>query len=45
MNDAFEIEYIRNLNTNNIRVKLAREMDIKKYQYCILNKGGIKYLF
>ncbi len=37
-------EYIRNLNCNFVRVLLENQPDQKKYQYCILDRGGMKYL-
>lgn len=37
-------EYIRNLNCNYERIMLEDCVDDKRYQYCILCRGGIKYL-
>ena len=37
-------EYVRNLNRNFERIGLENEADCKRYQYCILFRGGIKYL-
>ncbi len=37
-------DYIRNLNRNYERVLLEKGTDCKRYQYCILFRGGIKYL-
>lgn len=37
-------EYVRNLNRNYERVLLDGQTDCKRYQYCILVRGGIKYL-
>ncbi len=37
-------EYIRNLNKNYARILLDDDADYKRYQYCILFRGGIKYL-
>ena len=37
-------EYVRNLNRNYERVLLEEKTDCKRYQYCILVRGGIKYL-
>lgn len=37
-------EYIRCLNKNYIRIMLDPVEDWGRYQYCILSRGGIKYL-
>lgn len=37
-------EYVRNLNRNFERILLDGQADCKRYQYCILFRGGIKYL-
>lgn len=37
-------EYVRNLHSNYERVLLEKKPEEKKYQYCILNRGGIKGL-
>jgi len=37
-------EYVRSLNKNYARVLLDNDADCKRYQYCILFRGGIKYL-
>lgn len=37
-------EYIRNLNRNYERILLERSADCKRYQYCILDRGGIRHL-
>ncbi len=37
-------EYVRNLNCNYERILLDKKPDEKRYQYCILNRGGIKGL-
>ena len=37
-------EYVRNLNRNYTRVLLDNDVNYKRYQYCILFRGGIKYL-
>lgn len=39
-----QTEYIRNLNCNYERILLNRKPEEKKYQYCILSRGGIKGL-
>lgn len=39
-----QTEYIRNLNCNYERILLDRKPEERKYQYCILNRGGIKGL-
>lgn len=39
-----QTEFIRNLNCNYERILLDSKPEEKKYQYCILNRGGIKYL-
>lgn len=42
--DRLETEYVRNLNCNYERVRLAEKPQENRYQYCILNRGGIRYL-
>lgn len=37
-------EYVRNLNCNYERILLDKKPEEKRYQYCILNRGGIKGL-
>lgn len=37
-------EFIRNLNCNYERIQLDQKPEEKKYQYCILSRGGIKGL-
>ena len=37
-------EYVRNLHSNYVRLKLEEKPEEKKYQYCILSRGGIKGL-
>ncbi len=37
-------EFVRNLNSNYKRILLDRKPDEQRYQYCILNRGGIKGL-
>ena len=37
-------EYIRNLNRNFVRVRLDEQPDRKRYQYCIMDRGGLKHL-
>lgn len=37
-------EYVRNLNCNYQRLELKDEPDQKRYQYCILERGGFKHL-
>lgn len=39
-----ETEYVRNLNCNYVRVLLQEKPEENRYQYCILNRGGIRYL-
>lgn len=39
-----ETEYVRNLNCNYVRILLQERPEEKRYQYCILNRGGIRYL-
>lgn len=38
------VEYVRSLNCNYERMLLAQKPEEKKYQYCILSRGGIKGL-
>ncbi len=37
-------EYVRNCNCNYERIHLEQMLEEKRYQYCILNRGGIRYL-
>lgn len=37
-------EYVRNLHSNYLRLQLEQKPEEKKYQYCILSRGGIKGL-
>lgn len=37
-------EYIRSLNTNYERLRLEQKPEEKKYQYCMISRGGIKGL-
>ncbi len=37
-------EYVRNCNCNYERIHLEEKPQEKRYQYCILNRGGIRYL-
>lgn len=39
-----QTEYIRNLQCNYERILLEQKPEEKRYQYCILNRGGIKGL-
>lgn len=39
-----QTEYVRSLHCNYERLLLEKKPDEKKYQYCILNRGGIKGL-
>lgn len=38
------IEYVRNLNHNYLRIRLEEKPQENKYQYCIIQRGGIKHL-
>ena len=40
----FSTEYVRNCNCNYMRVGLENKPEEKRYQYCILNRGGIRHL-
>ena len=42
--NALQAEYVRNLNCNYVRVLLRERPEENRYQYCILNRGGIRYL-
>lgn len=44
LNNRLETEYVRNLNCNYERVVLAEKPKENRYQYCILNRGGIRFL-
>ena len=37
-------EFVRNYNCNYERISLKQKPEEKRYQYCILNRGGIRYL-
>lgn len=37
-------EYVRNCNCNYLRIHLESKPEEKRYQYCILNRGGIRHL-
>lgn len=39
-----ETEYVRNLNCNYARVLLDKKPEENRYQYCILSRGGIRFL-
>lgn len=39
-----QTEFIRSMNTNYERILLDRQPEEKRYQYCILSRGGIKGL-
>ncbi len=39
-----QTEYLRSLNSNYERILLDRKPEERKYQYCILSRGGIKGL-
>ncbi|MBR6665188.1 MAG: FHA domain-containing protein [Lachnospiraceae bacterium] len=39
-----ESEYVRNCNCNYQRILLEEKPEDKRYQYCILSRGGIRYL-
>lgn len=43
-NNKLETEFVRNLNCNYERVALAEKPGENRYQYCILNRGGIRFL-
>ncbi|MDE6673508.1 MAG: hypothetical protein K2K19_01655, partial [Acetatifactor sp.] len=43
-NNILETEYVRNLNCNYERVMLEEKPEENRYQYCILSRGGIRYL-
>lgn len=40
----FVSEYVRNCNCNYLRSRLENKPEEKRYQYCILNRGGIRHL-
>ena len=40
----FSTEYIRNCNCNYERIALEEKPEEKRYQYCILSRGGIRHL-
>lgn len=39
-----EMEYVRNLHSNYLRIQLEEKPEEKRYQYCILSRGGIRGL-
>lgn len=39
-----QTEFVKNLHSNYARVRLADKPEEQRYQYCILNRGGIKGL-
>lgn len=41
---SLKTEYIRNLNCNYVRMTLEEKPEESRYQYCILNRGGIRFL-
>ncbi len=43
-NNIIKTEYIRNLNCNYVRMMLEEKPKESRYQYCILNRGGIRFL-
>lgn len=43
-NKTLETEYVRNLNCNYERVLLEEKPEENRYQYCILSRGGIRFL-
>lgn len=43
-NNTLETEYVRNLNCNYERVILEEKPEENRYQYCILSRGGIRFL-
>ena len=43
-NNGLKTEYVRNLNCNYERVLLEEKPKENRYQYCILNRGGIRFL-
>ena len=43
-NKGMNWEYVRNLNHNFLRIRLAQPMQEKRYQYCMLQRGGIAHL-
>lgn len=40
----FESEFIKSMNCNFERIRLAEKPEEKRYQYCIINRGGIRGL-
>lgn len=43
-NNILETEYVRNLNCNYERMLLEEKPEENRYQYCILSRGGIRFL-
>lgn len=39
-----QMEYVRNLHSNYLRLELSQKPQEKRYQYCILSRGGINGL-
>lgn len=39
-----QTEFVRSLNCNYVRILLDKKPEEKRYQYCILNRGGIRGL-
>ena len=44
MEGRMELEYVRSLSCNYERVKLKEKPQEKRYQYCMISRGGIKGL-
>lgn len=44
VDNLLKTEYVRNLNCNYERLLLDKKPEERRYQYCILNRGGIKGL-
>lgn len=44
VDNLLKTEYVRNLNCNYERLLLDKNPEERRYQYCILNRGGIKGL-
>ena len=40
----FVAEYVRNCNCNYERIHLEEKPEDRRYQYCILSRGGSRYL-
>ncbi len=39
-----KVEYVRNLHSNYLRMQLPEKPEERRYQYCILSRGGIRGL-